>query len=696
MKPQTFDLKRFKPLSCWANRILRIDLSAMRVWVQETAPYVPEYLGARGIAARLCWDEYPEPVGAFDPANPLMVMTGALTGSRAPYAGRTTIHAFSPQAYPHNWFTRSSIGGRFGGELKRAGYDGLVITGASETPVHVRIRDDEVQIMPAEDLWGFDTMDTLASLESTEGRGVRALVIGPAGERLSRIATIQTASSSAAGQGGFGAVMGAKKLKSISASGTGRVSLANPEAMTSLTRALGRTLKEAGRDAPYGFGDLDRLNETLAAEGNGRARVVPCTEGCLTPCTVYFEDMPGSVVKRRWSGSWFCVAANVFPGLDRVPPNQEMFFDWHLERRAAFEMNVLSNRYGLNQFDLLKGMVPWLVACQKSGLISSLNGREMDWQSPAFWDEFLHTIAYRDGLGDRLAEGGWAASRDLGLGEDLAQRRYPGWGQAGHWDGRDCNVHTYPYWIASALQWMSDTRDPFDCGHGSLWVQSASAEVAAASGADREAALHSMRAVAERVYGTPDVADPYSGYSDKAVIAHYHTVRPVIKDCVPVDDLRFPMIYRADAPDRMWHLRGLDTAGLHDEIDGPSVEYHLYRAGTGVGWSEAEFVQSAERVCAMERALQVRHWARDRHTDESVLPYFEQTETFRSPFQEKRYGLDREQFAHVVDAFYALHGWDAQRGWPTSEALAALGLEDVYEPMVQGAARAEAAAEEES
>jgi aldehyde:ferredoxin oxidoreductase len=699
MKPQASTLERFKPLSCWANRILRIDLSEMRAWAQPTVPYVPAYLGARGIAARLCWDEYPEPVDPLDPANPLMVMTGALTGSRAPYSGRATIYAFSPQADPYHWFTRSSIGGRFGGELKRAGYDGLVVTGASETPVRVRIHDDEVCILPADGsagdpvLWGLDALDTLDALESIEGKGARSLVIGPAGERLSAIATIQTASSSAAGQGGFGAVMGAKKLKAISVTGTRKVLPADPDTMRSLARALARTLKEAGRDAPFAFGDLDRLNELLAAEGNGRARVVPCTEGCLTPCSVYFEDIPGAAVQRRWSGSFFCVAANVFPGFDALAPGLRPFFDWRLDRRAAFEMNVLSNRYGLNQFDLLKGMVPWLLACQKAGQLSSLDGvaagRPMDWNAPDYWAAFLHAIAYREGVGDALAEGGRAASRALGVGAEIADRRYPGWGQAGHWDGRDRGPLSYPYWIASALQWMSDTRDPFNSGHGSLWVRRASAEVAEASDDERQAALERMLGVAERIYGTPDVADPYSGYSGKAVMGHMHSLRPAIKDCVPVDDFRFPMFYRADAPDGLWHIHKHTGDLGRPDFEGPSVEYHLYRAGTGVDWSEAEFEQAAQRVCTMERALQVRHWGRDRRTDELVLPYFEQPEIFCSPFHEKRYGLDRERFAPVVEAFYVLHGWDMERGWPTQETLAALGMADVYGPMVKGAARAD-------
>ena len=152
MKQVTVSVTRFGHTHGWANRISRIDLSNMTIGAQEAAPYVPDYLGARGIAARIAWDEYPEPVGEFEPANPLMIFPGALTGSRSPYSGRTNVCAFSPQGYPYPWFTRSSIGGRFGGELKRAGYDGIVVTGASETPVQVRIRDDEVSVLPADDV----------------------------------------------------------------------------------------------------------------------------------------------------------------------------------------------------------------------------------------------------------------------------------------------------------------------------------------------------------------------------------------------------------------------------------------------------------------------------------------------------------------------------------------------------------------
>ena len=541
---------RFPIMHGWTNRILRIDLSNMRIRVQEAASYVPEYLGARGIAARICWDEYPEPVAPFDPANPLMIFPGALTGSHSPYSGRTTVCAFSPQAAPHSWFTRSSVGGHFGGELKRAGYDGIVVTGASETPVWLRIRDDEVAILAADDLWGLDTMEALEALAQAEGSGVRCLVIGPAGERLSRIATIQAASSSACGQGGFGAVMGSKNLKAIAVRGSGRVWLARPGTILSLAKALVQAFAEGGHVGPLNFyGDIDRLNRQLAAEGAGTATVRACTEGCITPCVAHFQDVPGAVHGRTWSVDWACVGRDFLGSSQADPAAHRSIYDWRLGHRAAFELNALSNRYGLIQFDILGGMVPWLIACQKAGLISHINELAMDWQSPVFWAELLRAIAYRQGLGDVLAEGGWAAAHALRLGEGFAASRYPGWGCTAHCEAFGWGKVTFPSWLVSALQWLADTRDPFNSGHCYLWAADAAERAAGLEDeSERAAALERIRAIGLRVYRSSDAVDPCGGYRGKAYVGYYQRVRSAIKDCVPVD-AHFPLIYNEAAPD---------------------------------------------------------------------------------------------------------------------------------------------------
>ena len=116
------------------------------------------------------------------------------------------------------------------------------------------------------------------------------------------------------------------------------------------------------------------------------------------------------------------------------------------------------------------------------------------------------------------------------------------------------------------------------------------------------------------------VLDPHSGCQAKACVGHRHTLRAVIKDCVSVDDLCFALVTDWDAPDYRYLFR--DISGIGD-TEGLSVEYHLFKAVNGIDWSERAFGQATERIYTLERALQVRHWGRDRQTDEKVLPYFE-------------------------------------------------------------------------
>lgn len=681
MKSVTVTVPRFPSKYGYANRILRINLSDMSIRAQESSAYLPEFLGGRGLGAKLAWDEYPEPVEPFDPANPLMFLPGALTGSRAPYSGRTGVCSFSPQAYPYRWFTRSNVGRHFGGELKRAGYDAVVITGASDVPVRIRIRDDEVSILPADDLWGQDALDTLDAIRAMDGEGTRAMAIGQAGEHLVRIATIQTDSSSATGHGGFGAVMGSKKLKAISVKGSGQVNLADPERMSWLIKEIG----EEGRAQRPTAQRIKQINERIASQAEGgRVRLYACTEACPSPCNLYYENIPGLAYDRKWSGHMTCVGG-IFQGLSDTPVDHGGILDWKMGVRGGLELNQLTNRYGLNQWELITSIVPWLEMSERHGLISEYNGQKFDWTSPKFWADFLRSIAYREGMGDAIAEGGWAAAKILHLGEDIVRRYYTGWGFAGHWDGHACwhNPIAFPFWLVSALQWLTDTRDPIPSGHGYVHAVALYREMykPPEQRSPNAVTWDHMREIARRVYGNPDSFDPYSGYKAKAYPAWFHTKHSVMKDCLPVDDFVFPLLVSP---------RTADHFAMIGDIPGPSVEYHLFKAGTGAPWTEDEWERAAERVYSLERAITVRHWGRDRKMDEMVLPSFEYRENWQNPHLDKRYALDREQFKPVMDEYYALRGWDVQTGWPTREHLERVGLKGVYEPMVEGAAKAKA------
>lgn len=141
---------------------------------------------------------------------------------------RGTICAIQPQSYPKELFAYSEFGSKFAAELKYAGYDGLVVLGKAERPVVLTVHDGDAAIEDAGDLWGPDTFETQTALADRHPRA-SVLTIGPAGETLSRTAIILNETSGAAGQGGYGAVMGSKNLKAIAVRGTGTVKVARPD-----------------------------------------------------------------------------------------------------------------------------------------------------------------------------------------------------------------------------------------------------------------------------------------------------------------------------------------------------------------------------------------------------------------------------------------------------------------------------------
>ncbi len=672
MTIKTVKLPRFAPLYGWRNRLLRVDLSAGRIWAQPTAQDVPQFIGGRGLAAKIMWDMYPDPVDPFDERNPLMLMPGALTGARSPYSGRMHVSSFSPQSHPYPWFTRASIGANWGHELKKAGYDGVVITGASDQPVRILIRDDEVSLIPADELWGMDALAVQEAIRSQDGKQAKTLTIGPAGENLSRIATIHTASTSVAGQGGFGAVMGSKKLKAVTVIGSSEVLVADPDRLKRLFQDVAKGL----RGLRGARGRMQRINAQLQAEGGGRARAVPCTMYCITPCRAQITDAQGRHFDQKWSGVIGCVSG-IFGG------GRGTLYDWEIGIRGTLELNMHANRLGLNHWDILVGIVPWLKTSARLGLIQDINGHPMDWNSPDFWVALLDAITYRDGIGDALAEGGFRAAHTLDLGVEIMRRYYTGWGYSGHWDGHAAFVNhiVYPFWIVAALHWAMDTRDPASSTHG--YVQNVMHRGPFGHRyreGDPPITWDHMRAIGERVYGRADTLDPLSGYEGKAQPAAYHALRSVMKDALPTDDQVFPLIYSLETPDRFFRV---------GDIDGPDVDAHLFQAGTGVDWDPQEFERAAERVLNLERAICVRHFARNRTMDERVLPSFEYDENWINPEIGQRMALERDKFDPVMDAYLRLRGWDQRTGWPTQETLARLDL-DIYDEMTAGARRASA------
>ena len=222
----------------WVGKILRVDLTTRKISESSTFDYVPQFLGGRGLGAKICWDEVPPEVNAFDPENRLIFATGPLTGTLAPTSGRFEVLGKCPQSTPVESYTRSGVGGHFAPELKWAGYDAVIIQGKASQPVYLWISDQKAEILDAKNLWGLDTYKTQQMLWKVHGKKTRVMAIGRAGENQSRIAIILTDSGDVSGQGGFGGVMGSKNLKAIAVRGTGSVNVARPKELTKITHDI--------------------------------------------------------------------------------------------------------------------------------------------------------------------------------------------------------------------------------------------------------------------------------------------------------------------------------------------------------------------------------------------------------------------------------------------------------------------------
>ena len=218
----------------WQRRILRINLSTGGSdCVKLGDTLLRDYIGGRGLGVKLVYDA--GRVDALSPANPLVFAAGPLTGTRAPASGRVSLSTKSPLT---GTIFDSNCGGSFGPELKRAGYDAVVITGRAPDPVIIGIEDDRVALQPAGKLWGTNVKETTRLLNA---RGSVAC-IGKAGERQVPLASIIADTKHAFGRGGVGAIMGSKNLKAVVVKGTGSVDVCDDEEFERQKQTINRLL----------------------------------------------------------------------------------------------------------------------------------------------------------------------------------------------------------------------------------------------------------------------------------------------------------------------------------------------------------------------------------------------------------------------------------------------------------------------
>ena len=216
----------------WTGKILRVNLTDKTVSVSPTDPY-KGYIGGMGLANKIMYDEVAPGTDPLAPENKVVFAVGPLTATGVPLAGRTTIASLSTYTKDHQ-VVDAHCGGMIGAAIKKAGWDAIVIEGASDEPVYLKIDDDNVEIKPADQVWGLGTRATTEALSRKEGTDFCVATIGPAGENLLPYACIINSRNHSAGAGAA-AVMGSKKLKALVVRGSQPIYVADPQEVADLS-----------------------------------------------------------------------------------------------------------------------------------------------------------------------------------------------------------------------------------------------------------------------------------------------------------------------------------------------------------------------------------------------------------------------------------------------------------------------------
>ncbi len=415
----------------WAgynNRLARIDLTTGTVQYEPLPEEdVRKYIGGRGLGVKFVFDNGPQ-VDPFSPDNLLCIMTGPLTGTDAKMSGRLAVVTKSPLT---GTVTDSHMGGWTAAKLKWAGLDALLFKGRAEKPVYAYVEDGKVTLHDASDIWGKTTHETCRILMERHGEDVSVMCIGPAGENRVRFANFINELERAAGRGGTGAVAGSKNLKAIVIKGD-KDRMPKPADRDAWReadkRALATIMDEAHVTAPrkgglsvYGTNVLMNIVNTLGALPTRNSRETafehaynisgehiresiltddPTCHACPVACKkkVKLQSGPGAGIEfesYEYESAW-AMGANLGIG----------------DRDHAGYLIYLCNAYGL---DTIEAGNVLSMAMETAEVKGGLNG-----VAPRFGEvepaaELLKKIAYREGIGDVLAEGTEKAAKALGV-----------------------------------------------------------------------------------------------------------------------------------------------------------------------------------------------------------------------------------------------------------------------------------------
>ena len=375
-----------------------------------------KFLGGRGFAAKILWDDLARGIDPLSPENELVIAAGPLTGLPVPSSGKLVVAAKSPLT---EGYGDGSIGTMASVQMRRAGLDAAVIRGRAERPSYLLIEDGEAGILSAEGLWGLGTFEAERRLREEHGKDAGILSIGQAGENLVSYAIIASQEGRSGGRAGMGAVMGSKNLKAIVIRGSREVPLADPRGLRELG---GEAYREILEKPNYGFWKRQGTMATLAwSQANGVLPTRNFREGSFEGADgINGDAMEAIKVSQRGCPNCNMTCGNVVE--DSNGRQSELDYEnvamlgsdiglGDLRRVAA--LNRLADEYGVDTISL-GNAIGFAMECSERGLVKE----RIEWGDFDGAKGLAEDVVHRRGLGGLLANGVKDAAAAIGKGSE--------------------------------------------------------------------------------------------------------------------------------------------------------------------------------------------------------------------------------------------------------------------------------------
>jgi aldehyde:ferredoxin oxidoreductase len=633
----------------YAGNILKVDLSSRSVSKLSTMDYAEEFLGGRGIAAKLYWDHVPPSATAFDPDNALILATGPLAGVPILGGSRWVVCGKSPATSPE-YFSSANLGGNWGLALKSSGYDAMLVHGRSEQPVYLLIHDDAVEFADASALRGKGSIETIGALKAELGASVSVVAVGPAGENMVSFATL-LADNDAVGSAGMGAVMGSKNLKAIAVRGslTDRMAVAQPEKLRELTSRFSRFGTEL-------MSVVGTMEFRITGPQTGKA---PCY-GCLGNCLR--RDYQAANGQK---GKFMCQPATFYR------PMAEGYYGPGLD--VPFHAAKMCDDYGLDTMTVSM-IVLWLYRCLKAGIltdedtgipISKLGSLE-------FIETLVRKISRQEGFGNILSGGVLEAANHVGgeareqIIKFLSKAGMP-------------NITDPRLYVTTEMLHAMEPRPPqVQLREISVVVTRWVAWLKGTPGI--HVSTNTVRQIAQRFWGSEAAAD-FSTHVGKALAAKMIQDREYAKECLVLCSFLWPV---------------LDIVNSDDHVGDPTLESQILSAVTGEDMDEEELYRIGERTFNLQRAILIREGHRGKQDDaipeawftvplkgDPVNPDCLVPGVAGQPTSRRGAVVDRAEFEKTREEYYRLRHWDTATGFPTSRRLRELGLGETAQELVR-------------